>query len=158
MPPGPAVDSLVAERGDLNEQTTLSPTLEQLLFNLADPTLVPAVREAIASAIDRHQLFTNTVGLNAAVGGVTGNRLYLSGAPGSQANDGRYQTVDLDQADSLLRTAGYQVDSDGVVRGASGAPLVLISRGRPTTRSPVRSSNSSRSSCCRAGSASRSTT
>jgi len=129
VPPSPAIDSLVETSTDLTEQPALSPTLEQLVFNLDDPQLVPAVRQAIAESIDRHQLFTNTIGLSTAEGGVNGNRLYLSGAPGSTANDGTYQSVDLDAADSLLTSVGYQVDADGVVRGPTGTPLTLTLSG-----------------------------
>lgn len=129
LPPGPAIDSLVASDPLLSESTSASPTIEQLVFNLADPTLVPAVRQAIADSIDRHQLFTNTVGLSTGQGGVSGNRLFLVGATGSQSNDGQYETPDLDEADTLLESAGYTVDTQGVVRSASGTPFVLTLTG-----------------------------
>ncbi|MCU1489942.1 MAG: ABC-type transporter, substrate-binding lipoprotein family 5 [Acidimicrobiaceae bacterium] len=123
--PSPSVD-VVAAAHDLNEQGALTPTLWQLAMNVSDPVLSdPLVREAVAAAIDRNQLVTNTVGLLTSFGQTAGNRVYAAGAPGSQGNDGAFGSVNLTEADSLLAQAGYPMSSSGDVLSPSGKPLAL---------------------------------
>ena len=126
LPPAPELADVVARSGDLVASQVPSPTLWQLAFNVANPTLTsPVVREAIGKAIDRHQLVSNTVGFATPFGATAGNRLYLSGAPGSQGNDSSYSLVDVSEADQLLIQAGYSLDSQGFVETPTGSRLVL---------------------------------
>ena len=93
--------------------------------NLADPVVGnPLVRQAIVNAVDRNQLVTNTAGLLTAYGQTAGNRVYASGAPGSQGNDGGYSSVDVSEAVQLLAQAGYPMGPDGKA-SLAGKPLVL---------------------------------
>jgi len=126
LAPGPSVDATVARSTALIEQQAASPVLWQLLFNLADPLLGPvAVREAIAKAVDRHQLVADTVGLVTPYGSTAGNRLFAGSAPGSVGNDASYAVPNVAESDSLLVGGGDSVDADGLVMTPDASPLVL---------------------------------
>ena len=126
MTPGPAVDATVASSTALIEQQAPSPVLWQLDFNLADPALASVtVREAIAKAVDRHQLVADTVGLLTPFGTTAGNRLFFGNAPGSVGNDATYAVPNAAETDSLLVGDGDSVDANGLVTTTDATPLVL---------------------------------
>jgi peptide/nickel transport system substrate-binding protein len=126
--PGSTEAALVAaSNGKLSAGTKPGPIEWQIAFNLARPTLAqPGVREALGKAIDRHELLADTIGLTTPGSPTDGNRLYSSGAPGSQGNDGGYAHADDAEADNLLTSLGYTVDpATGLVMTPNGAPLTL---------------------------------
>jgi peptide/nickel transport system substrate-binding protein len=126
LPPSPALDRLVQADQTLSAETLTSPVLEQLAFNLADPTVGElALRQAVAKMIDRHQLLADSYGLVTPFVSVVGNRLFLSGAPGSQGNDGQYQQIDLEESETLLAGLGYHLDDAGIERAPNGSALTL---------------------------------
>jgi peptide/nickel transport system substrate-binding protein len=127
LPPGAAISAAVAGSDALVASTTASPVIWQLVFNTSDPLVASSlVRQAIATAVDRHQLIADTIGLlPGAVGGTVGNRLFPAGAPGSSGNDENYDTVDDPEADAQLTSAGDSVDAQGLVETAAGTPLTL---------------------------------
>jgi peptide/nickel transport system substrate-binding protein len=126
MTPSAAVDGAVTASGQLVEQPASAPVLWQLAFNVAHPSLTPAVvRQAIAKIVNRHELIADTVGLAMAFGQTSGNRLFPAGAPGSQGNDGAYGAVALNEANALLTAAGDVVDSNGFVHTPNGQRLAL---------------------------------
>jgi ABC-type transport system substrate-binding protein len=126
LSPGPLVDATVAASDELAAQPALAPTLWQLAFNVARPTLeLAVVRQAIAKIVNRNELIANSIGLDTPYGQTVGNRLFPAGAPGSQGNDGAYGAVDLAGASELLASAGDVTDRDGFVHTPSGGKLTL---------------------------------
>jgi len=126
VPSGPAVTRLLETSSDLVGSAALAPTLWQLVFNVANPVLGSVdVRQAIAKAIDRHELVANTIGLDTTFGTTSGNRITLAGAPGSQGNDSAYASAYLAEAAALLAKVGYAQDADGYVMTPSHRRLVL---------------------------------
>lgn len=124
--PGPALRDALMEHRALGAQTSLSPLLWQLDFNLANPVVGQlAVRRAVATAIDRPELVADSIGLQRNNVPLSGNHLFQAGAPGSTGNDGAYASVDVPLADQLLASVGYQLNSDGLLRSAAGRPFVL---------------------------------
>lgn len=123
LPPGPNVTNTVLESTDLVESVDQSPVLWQLDFNLADPVVSNLdLRQAIAEAIDRHQLIANTIGEITPYDALSSNHLY---AYGFGSANGIYQEPDLQQALAELHLAGYSVGHDGLARNASGQQLSL---------------------------------
>jgi len=126
LTPDALLNSIVSASGDLEEQPSASPMLWQLAFNLPSAELNDvSVRQGIAISIDRHQLITNTVGFGAPSAETSGNRLYASGAPGSQGNDSAYAQVDMSQALTLFGQAGDVLSANGYLLDSTGAPVVL---------------------------------
>jgi peptide/nickel transport system substrate-binding protein len=124
--PSPQVTNTVLASSDLVESTQPGPDLWQLDFNLADASVANvAVRQAIALAVDRHQIVSDTVGLLTPFNNVASNHLFPYGYQGSQSNDSTYEQVNLTQALTDLTSAGYTVGADGVARDGGGNPLVL---------------------------------
>ncbi len=125
--PGIDVSRLVASSGGaLAVGTRLSPVLWQLAFNLARPTLsIPAVRRAIAEAIDPHEVVGDSAGLVSPEAPGSGNRLFPVGAPGSVGHGSRRSGADDAGADAILVGLGYTVEPDGMVLTPSGQPLQL---------------------------------
>jgi peptide/nickel transport system substrate-binding protein len=124
--PSQKVANTVVESTDLTESTQPGADLWQLNFNLADPTVANLdLREAIALAIDRHQIVSDTVGLLTPFNNVAANHLFPYAYQGSQPNDSAYEVVNLTQSIAELASAGFTVSSDGIARNAAGAPLVL---------------------------------
>ena len=124
--PGPDVSQLVASSdGTLAVGTRLSPVLWQLAFNLARPTLsVPALRRAIAEAIDPHEVVGDSAGLMSPGAPDSANRVIPVGAPGS-AGHGPDGGGNDSGADSILVGLGYSLEPDGMVLTPSGRPLQL---------------------------------
>ena len=127
LAPSAAVGAAVASSDALVATTMNSPVIWQLVFNTADPALSsPLVRQAIALAVDRQQLFADTIGLlPGASGGTVGNRLFPAGAPGSAGNSATYAKVNTSVADAQLISAGDSLNANGRVETASSRPLVL---------------------------------
>ncbi|MDA8297474.1 MAG: ABC transporter substrate-binding protein [Actinomycetota bacterium] len=126
LAPSRAVDEAVWASPDLKERVTLSPTLWQLAFNLNDPVVSSlTLREAIAKAINRAELEADSVGFTAPNTPLSGNRLYLVGAPNSDGNAGAFSGVDDSEAAELLVAAGYHLNANGLAVDAAGRPLVL---------------------------------
>lgn len=124
--PGPKVDNTVVTSTSLIESTQPGPILYQLDFNLADTTLSDLnLRQAIAEAIDRHQIVSDTAGMLTPFNNVAANHIFPYGYQGSQPNDSTYQPVNLAQATAELVQAGYTIGTDGIARSAIGQPLVL---------------------------------
>ena len=124
--PSPSVRRLVDTSTTLLAETTYTPVLWQLAFNLNDPVvgLLP-VRQAIAEAIDRRQLLANTIGMVTGVIGAAANRLFASDIPGGQANDARYAAVDDVDAEAALVAEGYTYGANGLATTSAGKPLIL---------------------------------
>lgn len=116
-----------SSNGRLTAATAAGPTLWQVAFNLARPSLAqPVVREAVSKAIDRREILADTAGLEAPSTPSSSNRLYAAGEPGSQGNGGSYGHADDTEADNELISAGYTVDpTTGMVATPTGAPFVL---------------------------------
>ncbi|HUY05789.1 MAG TPA: ABC transporter family substrate-binding protein [Acidimicrobiales bacterium] len=124
--PGLKVENTVVSSTSLIESTQPGPILYQLDFNLADPTLADLnLRQAIAEAIDRHQIVSDTAGLLTPFNNVAANHLFPYGFQGSQPNDSTYEPVNLAQAQAQLVEAGYTIGIDGIARSVFGQPLVL---------------------------------
>ncbi len=126
MLPSPQVTNTVLTSSDLVESTQPGPDLWQLDFNLAEASVANvAVRQAIALAVDRHQIVSDTVGLITPFNNVASNHLFPYSYQGSQSNDSTYEQVNLTQALTDLTSAGYTVGADGVARDGGDNPLVL---------------------------------
>ena len=124
--PGPKVDNTVITSTNLIESTQPGPILYQLDFNLADPALSDLnLREAIAEAIDRHQIVSDTAGMLTPFNNVAANHIFPYGFQGSQPNDSAYEQVNLAQASAQLVQAGYTIGPDGIARSVIGQPIVL---------------------------------
>jgi peptide/nickel transport system substrate-binding protein len=130
LTPGSAVDALVAGSTDLEQSVSESATLWQLDFNFADPVVGKlAVRQAIATAIDRPEVVADSIGLLVADASTSGNRIYAAHQPGGQRNDAAYLQPNGAVADQLVSTTGYSLDANGFLVSASGSPLVLVLTG-----------------------------
>jgi len=92
---------------------------DHLDFNVTNPHLrQKAVRQAIATALDRRALVRATVGQLNPGAQVLNNRLYVISQPEYEAtNGGRYERADVAAARRLLEGAGYTAGPDGVYVG-----------------------------------------
>jgi ABC-type transport system substrate-binding protein len=109
--------------------------LWQLAFNLNDPVVgALSVREAIAEALDRHQLVANSAGLSTNVTSAVSNHLFGVGIPGGSSNDARYVAVDDVDAEAALVAQGYSYSSNGLALTPAGVPLVLHLIGPTSSR------------------------
>ncbi|HEY6743851.1 MAG TPA: ABC transporter family substrate-binding protein [Lapillicoccus sp.] len=117
--------------------TEIKPGLsfEHLDFNVRNPHLAQkAVREAIATGLDRAQLVRATVGQIDSAAEVLNNRMYLTSQPEYEAtNNHRYERADVAAARRLLEGAGYRVGADGVYV-KDGARLSLELMTTPANR------------------------
>jgi ABC-type transport system substrate-binding protein len=126
LPPGRAVRQVVNASTTLMAETSYTPELWQLAFNMNDAVVgALGVRQAITEALDRRQLLADTIGLQTGATGAASNRLFGVGIPGGVANDARYVAVDDVDAEAALVAAGYTYGSDGLALTSTGAPLVL---------------------------------
>jgi len=89
---------------------------DHLDFNVTNPHLgQKAVRQAIATALDRQALVRATVGQLNPGAQVLNNRLYMNSQPEYEAtNGGRYERADVAAARRLLEGAGYAAGPDGI--------------------------------------------
>lgn len=128
--PSPRVDNTVALSSDLAESVQPGSTMYQLDFNLANATVSNLdLRQAIAEAIDRHQIVSNTIGTLTPFNNVAANHIFPYGFRGSQPNDSTYEPANLAQATIQLDQAGYTMGADGLARDAAGHPLDLTLTG-----------------------------
>jgi peptide/nickel transport system substrate-binding protein len=125
--PRPQVDVVRLVQGlpGVASQVGFGLGFEHLTFNLRHPILQElAVREAIALAIDRHQLLERTVGQFSDRARVLGNRIWLVGQRGYEDHSGGYGRGDLAAAAARLEQAGW-TEGAGGVRVKDGRRLVL---------------------------------
>ncbi len=130
LEPSPSLAAAVNASGTLLSRSVETPTLWQLDFNLADPTLSDVrIRDALAQVVNRWELAWDTVGRQTRDVHITGNRLFLSGFPGSAGGDSGFQQVNYVNAATLFADAGYTMatsgPNDGLLVGPSGRPLRL---------------------------------
>jgi peptide/nickel transport system substrate-binding protein len=116
--PQPQLD-LVAQVEDLapevDYQITFGLTFEHIDFNLDNPLLAdPAVRQAIALAMDEEDLVNRTVGQFSDEAEPLYNRLWLNTQPEYEPHGDDYQGVDVEAAKSVLEDAGYTAGGDGI--------------------------------------------
>ena len=100
-------------------QSEVRPSLgfEHLTFNLKHPVLAElAVRQAIATAIDTHQLVDRLLAPVDPDAKVLGNRIWLAGQQPYQDHAGGYGTGNTQGARQRLERAGWTLGSDGVYR------------------------------------------
>jgi peptide/nickel transport system substrate-binding protein len=104
-------------------------SFEHLDFNVRNFHLAQkAVREAIATGLDRSDLVRSTVGQIDPDAQVLNNRIYMTSQPEYEAtNGGRYERGDVPAARRLLEGAGYRVGADGVyVKNGARLSLELM--------------------------------
>ena len=130
LAPSPSLRAAIDASGTLLARSVATPTLWQLDFNLADPTLSDVrVRDALAQVINRWELVWDTIGRQTRNVNVAANRLFLSGFPGSAGGDSGFQQVNYVNATTLFADAGYTIattgPSAGLLVGPGGRPLRL---------------------------------
>ena len=110
------VDRLERLAPRIDTQVGFGLAFDQLTFNTANPHLRDrAVRQAIATALDRPALVRTVVGQIDARAQVLDNRLYVNTQPEYRATSGgRYQHGDPAAARALLERAGYRLGPDQV--------------------------------------------
>ena len=119
FPFAPNPDLVAQARSTPGLRTVVSP-LERFLrveLNFRNELLaVPAVRQAIAHAIDRPAIVARTVGqVDPVLGRTTNNRLYAPTEPEyTDTSGGRYDAADPAAARRLLEGAGFRAAPDGV--------------------------------------------
>jgi peptide/nickel transport system substrate-binding protein len=130
QPTGFDMSALQAVTSLPNTESQIKPSLTtlDLEFNVSSPiTSHPAVREAIAHAVDRTSLITHIFGSVDA--GLTADQDHLAAQSQSQYTSssaaGEYATVDLDATDHLLKSLGYHRDAFGNYVDAQDKPLTL---------------------------------
>lgn len=91
-------------------------TFDHLDFNVTNFHLrQKAVRQAIATALDRSTVVRSTVGQIDPAARMLNNRIYMTSQPEYEAtNGGRYEHADVASARRLLKGAGYAMGSDGI--------------------------------------------
>jgi peptide/nickel transport system substrate-binding protein len=98
-------------------QSQVRPSLgfEHLTFNLKHPVLAElAVRQAIATAIDTHQLVDRLLVPVDPDAKVLGNRIWLPGQQPYQDHTGGYGNGNTQAAKQLLERAGWTLGADGI--------------------------------------------
>jgi peptide/nickel transport system substrate-binding protein len=114
--PGAEVDVVrrVQRLPGVGSQLRFGFRFEHLTFNLNHPVLAdPAVRRAIAMAIDRQQLLERTVEQFSGAQ-VLGNRIWLTGQPNYEDHSGGYGRGDVAAATDLLGQAGWRRGADSI--------------------------------------------
>lgn len=136
--PAPRVDIVqqVKQIRTVASSTALGFSFEHLDFNQRNAFLkLPAVRQAIAKAIDRQQLIAATVGQIDQAIKPDNNHLYVNSQQGYQDNGVGYEQPDVGAARKLLTGAGFTLGPDGYFQLA-GRPLEL--RISTTSDDPLR--------------------
>jgi peptide/nickel transport system substrate-binding protein len=113
-----------------NTQSFIKPSLNllQLEFNVTSPlTVQPAVREAIAHALDRTAMLNRVFGSLDPALVVNQDHLAIAsqGTYNASSAAGEYTTPDLATTDRLLRSVGYHQDPAGQYVDATGKPLTV---------------------------------
>jgi peptide/nickel transport system substrate-binding protein len=96
--------------------------------HLADP----AVRRALALAIDREEIVQRLPAQFDSSAQVLNNRIFFPGDPRYEDNAGDYATQDVEAAKSALEDAGYTLGADGIYTHPERGPLSM----RITWRDP----------------------
>ncbi len=100
--------------------------LWQIVFNVDVPPLANVqLRDAIASIVDRPQLFWDTQGIVAPDPTISNNQLFLNGYPQSIGNSAGFQQSNLINAMQYLAAAKYHQNKAGKYVSKSGALLKL---------------------------------
>jgi peptide/nickel transport system substrate-binding protein len=110
------VERLRALAPALVTQVTPGLTFDHLDFNVTNFHLgQKAVRQAIATALDRPTVVRSTVGQIDPGARMLNNRMYMTSQPEYMAtNDGKYEHADVAAARRLLEGARYTMGADGV--------------------------------------------
>lgn len=114
--PQPQLDSLTQVRAleGVTTEVNFGLAYEHLTLNTRQEFLaLPAVRQALALALDRKQIVERTVGQVDDTATPLGSRLYVNSQPEYDDNSGRYGTRDVAAARDLLEGAGFTVGADG---------------------------------------------
>jgi peptide/nickel transport system substrate-binding protein len=99
----------------VQSQVRTSLGFEHLTFNLKHPILAePAVRQAIATAIDTRQLVDRLLVPVNPDAQVLGNRIWLAGQQPYQDHTGGYAKGNTSAAKQLLERAGWTLGDDGI--------------------------------------------
>jgi peptide/nickel transport system substrate-binding protein len=115
--PRPQVDLVrtVQRLPGVGSQLRFGLSFEHLTFNLHHPVLADlAVRQAIALAIDRHQLLKRTVGQFGGEAQVLGNRIWLPGQPAYEEHSDGYGRGDVAAAADRLGRDGWMKGTGGI--------------------------------------------
>jgi peptide/nickel transport system substrate-binding protein len=100
---------------DVTSELNIGLSFEHLTFNFKNEHLAdPAVRKAIATALDLPELVARTVKQFTDKAQPLGNRIWLPGQEPYQDHLGQYGKGDLAGAGRLLEEAGYAKGADGV--------------------------------------------
>ena len=114
----PQVDQVNAVRNmtDINSELNFGLSIEQVAFNVNSPGLNDlAVRQAIATAIDRPNIVRQTAGQISDSAVVADNRMFVSNQLQYQdTSGGLYDRGDVAKAKQQLEADGYRLGPDGV--------------------------------------------
>jgi peptide/nickel transport system substrate-binding protein len=114
----PQVDQVNAARNltDVNSELNFGLSIEQMAFNVNTPGLGDvAVRQAIATAIDRPSIVRQTLGPISDTAVVANSRMFVSNQLDYQdTSGGLYDRGDVVKAKQQLEQDGYRVGADGV--------------------------------------------
>lgn len=123
--PQPQLDLVAQVKGipGVTSETNFGLTFEHFDFNFKTPGLNDlAVRQAIATGLDREALLKRTVGQFSDKASLLGNRIYVNNQKEYVDNAGSYGKGDVAGATKLLEGAGYTKGADGIYAKA-GKPL-----------------------------------
>jgi peptide/nickel transport system substrate-binding protein len=115
--PQPQLDLVAQVKGipGITSQTNFGLSFEHLDFNVKTPGLGDlAVRQAIATGLDRTSMLKRTVGQFSDKAQVLGNRIYVNSQKEYVDNGGSYGKGDVAAATKLLEGAGYAKGADGI--------------------------------------------
>jgi peptide/nickel transport system substrate-binding protein len=115
--PQPQLDLVAQVKGipGITSQTNFGLSFEHLDFNVKTPGLGDlAVRQAIATGLDRTSMLKRTVGQFSDKAQVLGNRIYVNSQKEYVDNGGDYGKGDVAAATKLLEGAGYAKGADGI--------------------------------------------
>ncbi|MCL5048137.1 MAG: ABC transporter substrate-binding protein [Firmicutes bacterium] len=100
--------------------------LWQIVFNVAvSPLSNLNLRNAIASIIDRTEIFWDTEGIISSDFSMNNNQLFLRGYPQSAGNSAGFQQSNLPNAAQYLIAAKYHMNQNGNYISKKGTPLKL---------------------------------
>jgi len=114
--PQPQLDALTQLRAleGVTAEVGFGLAYEHLTLNTRQEFLaIPAVRQALALALDRAQVVARTVGQVNDGATPLGSRLYVNSQPEYDDNSGRYGSRDVPAARGLLEGAGFTMGADG---------------------------------------------
>jgi peptide/nickel transport system substrate-binding protein len=115
--PQPQLDLVAQVKGipGVTSQTNFGLSFEHLDFNVKTPGLGDlAVRQAIATGLDRTSMLKRTVGQFSDKAQVLGNRIYVNSQKEYVDNGANYGKGDVAGATKLLEGAGYAKGADGI--------------------------------------------